>query len=356
MGVVQLSGGTIQASTTGSGQAGNIIVSGNAVTLEGATSTIDSTSTGSGNAGSIVVQAGNLQVNAGATISSASIAPGTGNAGSVSIYAIDQFQSTGGRVSTAADIGRGGDITIQAEDIALTSGAAVLASTTGPLDAGDITLVAGDQILLQDGTVTTSASRASGGNITLLAPNLIQLNSGRIISSVQGGPATSGGDITIDPQAVVLQNNSQILAQAFQGNGGNISITAGVLIVDPSSRIDATSQMGISGQVSLQAPIQNLAGVVMPLPESFVTNADLYGQRCAAQKNGQFSSLVQGTRDGVPPQPGDLLSSPLPFNLSLATTSGVERQVSPPTAFRPAHGDAFSDNAHDVPFFSGCRS
>lgn len=248
------------------------------------------------------------------------------------------------------------NITIQSNEILLYGGATVEAGTTGPLDAGSITLVARDQILLLGGTVTTFASQASGGNITLQAPNLIQLNTGQIISSVQGGPGTSGGDITIDPQAVVLQNNSQILAQAFQGNGGNISITAGVLIVDPTSVIDASSQAGLNGQVSLQAPIQSLAGVVVPLPQSFVQNANLYGQRCAAQKGGQFSSFVQGVRDGVPPQPGDFLSSPLPSGLSGASMSQSPDVARPPLAIARL-GLADPQVAdYRIVLFTGCRS
>jgi large exoprotein involved in heme utilization and adhesion len=257
------------------------------------------------------VQAGHVNLRNGGTINSASVAPATGNAGSVTITTTDQFESTGGNVTTSADNGAGGNITIQSNEILLNSGANVAASTTGTLDAGNIRLVAADRIMIQGGTVTSQASHASGGNITLLAPNLIRLRNGQIISSVQGGTGTSGGDITIDPQAVLIQNNSQILAQAFQGNGGNISITAGVLILEPGSLIDATSQLGVSGQVSVQAPIQSLAGIVNPLPQSFVSNANLYAQHCAANKGWQFSSFAQGSRDGIPPQPGEYLASPL---------------------------------------------
>ncbi|MDH5641776.1 MAG: hypothetical protein OEY28_10820, partial [Nitrospira sp.] len=315
-GSVLLSGGSITAATTGSGNAGNISVSGNTVTLSGTASSIDSSTTGSGNAGNIHIQAGQVNLENGSTISSASVAPATGNAGSVTVSTSGQFQNTGGTVTTSADSGQGGDITIQSNDILLNSGATVTARSTGPQDAGNILLVARDRIMLHDSTVTTEASQASGGNITLQAPNLIRLRSGQIISSVQGSTGTVGGDITIDPQAVLLQNNSQILAQAFEGNGGNISITAGVLIVEPGSLIDATSQLGVSGQVSLQAPIQSLAGIINPLPQSFVNNATLYAQHCAVNKGGQFSSFVQGSRDGVPPQPGDYLGSPLALDLA----------------------------------------
>jgi large exoprotein involved in heme utilization and adhesion len=356
-GLVQLSGGSIKAATAGSGPAGNIIIAGNTVNVSGAGSSIDSSTTSTGNAGNIQVQAGQVNLENGGTISSESVAPATGNAGSVTIIAADQFQSTGGKVTTSAANGQGGDITIRSDEILLNGGATIDANTTGPLDAGNILLVAGDRIMLHDSMVTTSASQASGGNIGLQAPELVRLRNGQIISSVQGGPGTSGGDITIDPQAVLLQNNSQILAQAVQGNGGNISITAGVLIVDGTSQIDASSQLGISGQVSLNASLRNVAGVITPLPQSIVSQANLYGQRCAAQKGGQFSSFVQGTRDGLPVQPGDFLPSPLmadPSTFSSGPTSTSEPLNFAATRLGLEPAGRFSS----APFvrFSGCRS
>jgi large exoprotein involved in heme utilization and adhesion len=38
---------------------------------------------------------------------------------------------------------------------------------------------------------------------------------------------TTGGNITIDPQYVIL-NDSQIIANAYEGTGGNIRIIADV--------------------------------------------------------------------------------------------------------------------------------
>jgi filamentous hemagglutinin family protein len=357
IGLVQLSGGSIKAATAGSGPAGNIIIAGNTVTVSGAASSIDSSTNSTGNAGNILVQAGQVNLENGGTVSSASVDPATGNAGSITIIATDQFQSTGGKVTTSAANGQGGDITIRSDEMLLNGGATIAASTTGLLDAGNILLVAGDRIMLHDSTVTTSASQASGGNITVQASELVRLRTGQIVSSVQGGPGTSGGDITIDPQAVLLQNNSQILAQAVQGNGGNISITAGVLIVDGTSLIDASSQLGINGQVSLNASLRNVAGVITPLPQSLVSQANLYGQRCAAQKGGQFSSFVQGARDGLPVQPGDFLPSPLipdPSTFSSGQTGVSEAPNFATTRLGLEPAGRFSS----MPFvlFSGCRS
>lgn len=356
-GSVLINGGTIRASTGGSGNAGTVTVGGNTVTVSGATSSIDSSTTGTGNAGRILVRAGEVHFQNGGTISSASVDQATGNAGSITINTTGQFRSSGGHVVTSAGNGQGGDITIQAAEIQLDNGARIAASTTGPLDAGNILLEAGDRIMLRDSTVTTTASQASGGSITLQAPNLIRLRNGQITSSVQGGPGTSGGDIMIDPLVVLLQHNSQILAQAIQGNGGNITIIAGVLIVDGTSQIDASSQLGISGEVSLRAPLRNMAGVITPLPQSFIGQANLYGQRCAAQKGGQFSSFVQGTREGLPVQPGDFIPSPLLSGFSPLSSEQPGTSESPNLAVTRLgmHQGEWSSSTPLV-LFSGCRS
>lgn len=357
LGSVLINGGAIRASTSGNGNAGTITVGGNTVTVSGAASSIDSSTTGTGNAGSILVQAGEVNLQNGGAISSASVDQAAGNAGSITVNTTGRFRSSGGHLVTSAGNGQGGDITIQAEEIQLDNGARITASTTGSLDAGNILLEAGDRIMLRDSTVTTTASQASGGSITLQAPNLIRLRNGHITSSVQGGLGTSGGDIMIDPLVVLLQHNSQILAQAIQGNGGNITIVAGVLIVDGTSQIDASSQLGISGEVSLRAPLRNMAGVITPLPQSFISQANLYGQRCVAQKGGQFSSFVQGTREGLPVQPGDFIPSPLLSGFSPLSSEQPGTSESPNLAVtRLGMYQGGWSSSTPLVLFPGCRS
>ena len=71
-----------------------------------------------------------------------------------------------------------------------------------------------------------------------------------IKASVGGGPLTVGGNISIDPEYVILKN-SNILANAFQGKGGNIQIFAGTFLADPNSVISASSSLGSMGKSKL---------------------------------------------------------------------------------------------------------
>jgi len=195
--------------------------------------------------------------------------------------------------------------------VQLTDGAAISAESVGTGNAGSITITVRDTFLSQHSPVTTQGSQADGGNIQLTAPRMIRLRDSQVTAAVGGGPATVGGNISIDPQFVLLQN-SQINANAFEGQGGNIRITAGVLLADPASRIDASSQRGISGQVNIQAPVTNISGTVAPLPQAFAQTAELLRNRCAARLHeGTVSSLVERGRDGVPPSPEGLLPSRL---------------------------------------------
>ena len=121
-----------------------------------------------------------------------------------------------------------------------------------------------------------------------------------------------GGNITIDPQFILLQN-SQIVANAFEGHGGNIRLVAQqVFLADPSSTVSASSALGINGQVAVQAPVTSISGTVAPLPQSFARATELLRDRCAERvRGGTLSRFVLGGRDGVPAEPGALLLSPL---------------------------------------------
>ena len=294
----------------GTGAGGNIHLNAQSVSLlDGGTLSATSSGTASqATGGAIIVQANQVQVNNGATVSASST--GAGNAGNITITG-NTFQSNHGTVSTDATQARGGNITINtAQSVSLASDAAVSASSSGPGNAGDIMIGSGSQFLSTDSRVTTQASQASGGNITVTAADLIRLMNSQINTSVHGSAATTGGNITIDPHVVILQN-SQVLAQATQGTGGNIGITTNLLFPDATSLVDASSQTGVSGTVAIQSPISQAGGKIIPLAKAPLLPAALLAERCAAAPRGGFSSFIVAGHDTVPTEPGGWLASPL---------------------------------------------
>lgn len=205
----------------------------------------------------------------------------------------------------------GGNVVLAAQGpITLGDGATISASNTGSAHAGNVTINAGSQFLSQNASVTTESTQASGGNVLIQATDSIRLVNSRISTSVLGGPTTSGGNITLDPAVVTLQN-SQVRAEAVQGRGGNISIIAGTFLSDQTSVVSASSQFGLSGTVNIQSPVSSLSGTLATLPQRPLPIQPLLTQRCAAQAPGHLSSLVVSGRDTLPAEPGGWLMSQL---------------------------------------------
>lgn len=287
----------------------------------------------------------------------------TGEAGAIimdvgSLTLRGQSAITSSSTSLAVNAGNGGNITLTAgQNLSLLEQSRVTATSAGGQlllqngqlvsagNAGTLALTAGDTLLLSNSTIATTATKADGGDIKLTAPNLIRLDDSRVESSVGGGALTTGGNINIDPQAVVLKN-SQVLANAFQGTGGNIIIAGNVVLVDPASVIDASSQQGVSGQVLIQAPVSNLAAALSRLTQQPLNAAELLTARCAARlREGQVSSLTVAGRDGVPPEPGSYSPGSLMADLARVAAASPRPQPAPGTQYSRIGGDITNPSA-----------
>ena len=164
---------------------------------------------------------------------------------------------------------------------------------------------------MRNSSITTEAKQADGGNIHVHAGYMVELIDSKITASVGGGPETVGGNITIDPQYVIL-NDSQIIANAYEGKGGNIRIIADVFLASPDSIVDASSALGIDGTVDIRAPITNISGTLAPMQGNFLSTEALLRDRCIARIRGErISSFVVSGRDGLPIRPGSVLPSPI---------------------------------------------
>ncbi len=336
--------GRVTSSTFNVGEAGHIDISTPVFLLTGG-GAIQAVTSSSGDGGNILIRVGEFTIADGAFIDTSTF--GVGRGGTVNILATGGVSLDGpgtGVTSSASGEGPGGAVNIQAEQaIQLKAGAVVKVDSEGLGNAGDILLQSGDIIQLVNSSITTGAEHASGGNIKLAAPNIIQLQESTLESSVQGGTETTGGNIDIDPQFVIIQG-SNILARATLGNGGQINIEGNVVLVDPFSRIDASSAFGVSGSVDIQAPIQNLSGTIAPLPEDTVPVVALYSARCAAGEGGHFSTFVDSKADSLSPTPGQFLASPL---LVSSTQTSIITDVS------NVHGSPILLSASITPLFVG---
>jgi large exoprotein involved in heme utilization and adhesion len=208
--------------------------------------------------------------------------------------------------------GKGGDITITAGQVDLQNSGllgVILAGNFATGDAGNIRIVAADKFTSRDSRVTTQTLQGDGGDIDISAGSLFHLLRSEVTTAVGTGSG-KGGNITIDPQFVVL-DRSQIRADAFGGPGGNVRITADVFLRSDSI-LSASSALSTPGTIDIEATFTNVTGSVAQLPETPLQATELLRASCATRfAGGKASSLVLGRRDGLPLQPGDLLPSPL---------------------------------------------
>lgn len=282
----------------------------------------------SGNGGRLQLFTDNLKLRDGGVLFSSSFIGfegeiPSGRGGSISI---DGLKSSGpsitidgpgsGIFASTKGFGASGTINVSAQSLAMTNGATITASSTGTNTSsslspgpGNITINAGQSLEMRDSSITTESEQTNGGNIDIRAIDHIQLVNSSISTSVPNGTG-NGGNITIDPNTVILQN-SKVLAQAVQGSGGNIMITTPLFLTDPRSVVDASSQFGLNGSVTIQSPTSNLSETVGQLASKTNPPQVLLQNRCVALAGGEQSTFILTGRDALPSQPGGWLSSPV---------------------------------------------
>ncbi len=262
--------------------------------------------TGAG--GNISLIGSNVTLESSAQVTAAST--GINNSGGITINARSNFESDNSTVLTSAKLAGGGNISIAAgQDILLNNGTLISAKSSGSGNAGNITLNAGNTYLSENSSVATEAKQADGGSVNLTAGRLAYLVNSEITSSVGGGADTVGGNIIMNYPSVVIEN-SKIIARANEGSGGNIQITADVFMADHNSVVSASSAKGVDGEVDIRATVRNISGSIGPLREDYSSAQSLLLESCVVRmSDGKKSSLIAAGRDGLPVRPGDLMPS-----------------------------------------------
>ncbi|AUB44940.1 Large exoprotein involved in heme utilization or adhesion (plasmid) [Nostoc flagelliforme CCNUN1] len=280
---------TLEASTFGQGNAGNVTVRArDAVDLADASilSTVESGGVGKG--GNIDINAATFSLKDGASLltftrsASATQPPGQGDAGNVNVNVTGAVDIAGEKngipsgirssVSTGT-VGNGGNITIDSGSFSLRDRAILEASTFGQGNAGNVTVWARDAVDLADNvyifsaverggvgkggnininaatlsltdgaqlqTLTRGASaiqpagRGDAGNVNVNVTGAIEIAGEKngfasaIASFVGTGAVGNGGDITIDSGSFSLRDRAQVIASTLgQGNAGNVTVRA----------------------------------------------------------------------------------------------------------------------------------
>jgi hypothetical protein len=325
-------------------------------------------------AGNIEIHAGSLELIDGGLISSRTTtldspsdaaavvaesalqaAQGRADAGNISVDVDTLIRLSGSseglfsEIAARGSAGSAGSITLTAENVEIGGGAGAFATSFASGDAGTIDVTASESIVMVDGFLLTErGNSAGGGEITINAGDTILLENSRVEATVRQGTA-SGGDINIgqviEPRFVVL-SSSEVRAEAEKGSGGDITISAGSLIQSADSEISAASDdPTLDGQISIDALEQELTGRLVPLELAYLDVGSLLLPPCAARLEADRSSLTVRGRPALGSDPGGLLPSPI---------LGPETQGGPSLAFVGSYAGADHILASGTAGAGGC--
>ncbi len=295
----------IEGSTLGAGKGGVVEINAGTVNLFDR-SQLQAYTNGAGDAGSIQVNADRLSLFNQSEITSNSLKVDSGNAGTIGLRLQMLLLDQSSRIATnTAGVGKGGEIEITAQQVKLDRNSLISSYGSNVGDAGSIFVNATDAIQLSNGSrldVRTASGR--GGNLNLQA-NLIALRSLSVLSAEANGRG-DGGNISLTVPIIVGLENSDIIANAYQGKGGNIRIKTDALLglkfgdrLTTGNDITASSEFGISGNVMINTPGIDVTHGAISLPEDVLDGNDHIEDQCATPGN-QF--IVTG-RGGIKPAP-----------------------------------------------------
>ncbi|MGP1384534.1 MAG: two-partner secretion domain-containing protein [Thainema sp.] len=321
-------GGSIRSSLAGTGQAGSISIRATEIAVSepkldgtsnlpgGITVAVGSNAVGPG--GSINLTADRLYVFDGGQITSSSLGQGTAGSVSLRVRDIDVRGISPSQINgqflpseiTASSTGafEAGSVNIRADRLQVRDGAKVTVSNLGTGDAGNLNVWARNVFLDNGGSLQAEVNGGGQGNIRLHIDDLLVLRNGsNITTNAQG--ASTGGNISIDAGFViaVADENSDIIANAIEGNGGNIDITTqGIFGLEfrdeltPESDITASSQFGVSGTVQITTINTDPSSGVIELPANVTDPSQQIATGCAETQGSQFIATGRG---GVPQNP-----------------------------------------------------
>jgi filamentous hemagglutinin family protein len=318
-------GGEISLSTFGSGRAGNLRVNAEDIEIDGGSarnpSALVAASESSGNSGRLTVNADRLRLTGGGQIAAST--SGSGDAGDIEINAAllelvgGNERGRSGLFSSAIEsTGAGGNVQVTADRVMIEDGATISVSNfpsnpnfqPGRGGVGNLTLNA-NQILLNNQSLMTADSAAGDrGNINLQSSNTVLLRGSTITTNARG--SASGGNLNITSALLTATGNSDITANSVSNFGGQVTIDANAVLgtqirsqLTDQSDITAFSELGteFSGTVQLNAPFIDLSRGLVQLPELPIDASNQIAAACDAATEG--NAFVITGRGGLPETP-----------------------------------------------------
>jgi filamentous hemagglutinin family protein len=338
----------LSSATVAPGKAGNITINTSRLLIQGG-GAISVESSGRGFNSQFFLpatgKAGNLTVNASDSvelIGSSSNSPS-------SLSATTVGSANGGKITISTKrliVKDGAEISVNSQIPSLAPNLTFLGDASDLGNAGDINITADSILLENQGKLASETSSGRGGNITLQLQDLLLLRRNSQISTNAGKAELEGdgGNITIniaDGFIVAIPNeNSDITANAFTGNGGRVEINAtGIFGINPRSRDDlaqvlstnnpselnpqslltsditAISQISptLTGEVNINTLDVEPTRELMQLPN--IPLDTKISQVCKLGRNGNQSEFIFTRRGGLPPLPSEAQRSDSPLDV-----------------------------------------
>jgi filamentous hemagglutinin family protein len=333
-----LNAGQIGAATEGSGNSGNLTIQAKDVQVSGIkydgapvpyNSVLFTTTQGTGNGGTFTLQTDRLRVTDGGILAATTF--DKGNAGSLIIQASDFVElahankesayPTGLVADAARSPGRpqilegnGGNIQVTTGRLIIQDGGAIAVGNPGLGDSGNITINA-QSVTLKKGTLDATIADGKKGNININTDVLLLRDGSKI--STNAASQANGGDIAINAPIILGLENSDIVANAVQGQGGNIQITTQGIIglqyrdrLTPENDITASSQFGVNGTVQVNTIGVDPNSGLVALPIDIIDPSQKIAAGCA---NTQVGSFVITGRGGIPGNPTQTIIADHPW-------------------------------------------
>jgi filamentous hemagglutinin family protein len=398
-------GAVLTASTFGQGDAGNVKITATGdVSFDGrkdgfnsgTRSTVEQGGVGKG--GNVEINTRNLSVTNGAQLQAST--KGQGDAGSIKITATgnvsfdgvqDGFSSAAFSRVAPTGVGKGGNIEINTQNLSVTNGTALVTSTSGQGDAGNIKITATGNVSfdgIQDGFNSAASSavdkggQGKGGNIEIDARNLSVTNDAGLIASTLGqgnagniflnantikldqgqisstSNSSTGGDVNITTKDYLLLRNASFIATDSassdkDGNGGNITINSPLIIALPGNNdITANANQGNGGRVNITS--QGLFGIqYRPIGTAFsndITASSTFGQSGSVQINtpGIDPGKDTGELPAAPNDPSNQISQACSASQRENKFYITGRGGLPPNASEPQESEALWQDAREV--------
>ncbi|MCB2060737.1 MAG: filamentous hemagglutinin N-terminal domain-containing protein [Novosphingobium sp.] len=250
-----IGGGNIEsdASFGETGNAGDILILANRIVADDGD--IQSSSFGAGNGGNLEVQASEISLANSSNLSTNTSFGTTGKAGSISVVA-DRITANASLITAATfGDGKGGNLTIETDDLSLSDVSVISTSTFGGIGAAGSVTITARSVDLDHSFITGGTSGpGNGGTISITASTLALANGAEITARTSFGTGT-GGDIFILADAIRADSANITSSTFVGGDGGGVSVSAREIVISNFATISSESVGGAgdAGNVFIDA-------------------------------------------------------------------------------------------------------